>query len=356
MLKTLLLILSIVFASSICKATEPVRNLSGAYWTSPIMSIEQAESLAQQAIVIVDMENLKNNKKSLLTLKKINPSIKIICYSNPMEFFSSMHERPIQEKWLKESLKHPEWELKTGNGKPAIFWNQMKMMNLSSLSALVNGKTYSEWLVDKLLTEVLNDPIWDGYFIDNGGGNISWLYKDSTHQLDIDGDGIADDEQRIDQAWYEGIYGFLKTIRETKGEDFIIIANKGSVEMMDILNGRMFENWPNDYLGDNENEGWNQSVANAQSMVEDHGSKMVIFQIQNPVNLKFALASARLLDNVYVIVGQDNKNYYDDFDFDFGPALDSVMRDEHGNYFRNFEKGVITVNPRSKEVKLKSYQ
>lgn len=359
MKKLLKLILAITFiiigfSSSTCKREVPEKTLSGAYWTSPIMSVEQAKSLARHALLVVDMENMVNNKKSLLLLKKINPRIKLICYSNPMEFFSPMKsDRPIQDSWLKESLKHRGWELKTGEGKNATYWPGMKMMNMSSLCPLSQGKKYSEWLAQKLLAEVLNDPIWDGYFIDNGGGNISWTHENSS-QIDIDGDGISDDPEKIDKAWYEGLHSFLTLIREAKGSNFILIANKGSVEMMDLLDGRMFESWPNDYLGDKRNGGWDQCLINAHEMIEQYQARYTIFQVKNPGDLEFALASARLLDSVYVFVGQDNRNFYDIFLYDPGKSQ-SVAMDSVGIFYRDFERGRIIVSPGDKKVNFKSY-
>lgn len=340
--------------SNTCERVVPEETLSSAYWTSPIMSKGQAESLAKYSLVIVDMENLINNKKSLLTLKKINPKIKIICYTNPMEFFSPMKSgRSIQERWLKESLSHPGWELKTGDGKNAIFWPGMKMMNMSSLCPLSQGKSYSQWLAEKLLSEVLIDPIWDGAFFDNGGGNISWLYENAPYQLDIDGNGVSDNNIMIDGAWYTGLHNFIKSIRDSKGSNFILLANKGSVEFMDVLDGRMFEDWPNNYLGDKKNNGWDQCMVNAKSMVENYHAKYVIFQVKSSSNLEFAVASARLLDNVFVSVGQDNRNFYEIFYYDPGQPK-ALAIDSSGLFYRDYSKGKVIVRPATKEVQFKS--
>ena len=45
----------------------------GVYYTSPVMSREDAENLARFHLVIADMENLVNNPENLKFLKKLNP-------------------------------------------------------------------------------------------------------------------------------------------------------------------------------------------------------------------------------------------------------------------------------------------
>lgn len=322
---------------------------TGAYWTAPVMDEGQVEMLAKHDLLIIDIENMTNNRRSFKLLKEFNPDIKLICYSNPMEFwFPMVDSRPIQRRWLGEISNFPAWFLKAGDGSQGVFWDQMIMMNLSSTCPKYNGKTYTDWMAEKLLKEVLkDDDIWDGYFMDNGGGNISWVQDGKAFQFDIDGDGVSDDPAYIDRAWYEGVHGFLKKIRKAKGKDFIILANKGSVEMMDVLDGRMFENFPNDYLGSTENFGWNQSMANAKKMIKE-GAKYTIFKVHSENEINLGLASANLLDDVYFMVGQDNPRYYPIFDSNLGEALTDLDTFENSLFYREFENARIVVNPAEK--------
>lgn len=309
------------------------------------MAKEQVRELAKFSLVIVDMENIFNNKASLRLLKRLNPNIKLVCYSNPMEFFVPMIPgRPIQKRWYQEVQEYPLWVLRRNDKSEAMYWPGMTMMNLSSLCPRYNEISYSQWMADKLLAEVLDDPIWDGYFVDNGGGNISWLYANSYSQLDIDNDGMPDARSKIDQAWEEGIRSFLKRIREAKGKDFILIANKGSVEFMELLDGRLFENWVNDYLGSKTNGGWDQCLENAKRMETEFGAKYTVFQVRSSTELEYALASAALLDHVYVAVGQDNYRSYPAFDLMPGQALGPYWQ-VGDTYYRKFENFRVVVRP-----------
>lgn len=319
------------------------------YWTSPVMSIEQARDLSKFDLVIVDMENIFNNKKSLRLMKSLNPNLKLLFYINPMEVYvPSLSERPLQTKILKELKKYPNWFLKRSNGDQAVFWPGMKMMNISALCPLYNNKTYLQWYLEIISKEVLDEKIWDGLFFDNGGGNISWLY-DGSYQLDINGNGLADLNKAIDEAWYKGIHYFLSEVRKKKGNGFVILANKGSVEMLDVLNGRMFEFWPNDYLGLKINEGWNQCYLNAWAMEKEFSADYIIFQAKLADNLDYLIASAILLDNVYVAVGQDNPRTYSNFNLKTGKALDSAW-EQDGVFYRDFENLRVIVRPSQKSA------
>lgn len=323
-----------------CEEYLPNDIKTGSYWTSPVMNQTEVRELAKHDLLIVDMENGINNRQSLKLLKTLNPRIKLICYSNPMEFFKPMPDnRPIQSRWLKEVEENfPHYFLKLADGSPAKFWPGMVMLNLSNYS------DFGNWMAEKLLSEVLSDPIWDGYFMDNGGGNISWVIPNNRlHRLDVDADGFSDANQKVDDAWYQGIYQFLFKIRTAKGKDFIIISNKGSVEMMDLVDGRMFETFPCDYLGSKENFGWNQSMKNAKEM-EAIGAKYTIFQGKEK-DLNLILASALLLDNVYVMIDHNNSFFYPIFDLKIGEALDSCQTFQE-RYFRTYDGGNIEVNPK----------
>lgn len=337
------LVMVLIFCLSSANSCEeylPNDIKTGSYWTSPLMNQADARELAKHDLLVIDMENAINNRQSLKLLKMLNRNIKLICYSNPMEFFSPMPDnRSIQTRWLEEVEEtFPHYFLKVADGSPAKFWPGMTMLNMSNYS------DFSIWMANKLLAEVLSDPIWDGYFMDNGGGNISWVVpNNSPHRLDVDADGISDSNEKVDNAWYQGIRNFLSSIRDAKGEDFIIIANKGSVEMMDLVDGRMFETFPCDYLGSKEDFGWHQSMKNASEM-EEMGAKFTIFQGKEK-DLNLILASALLLDNVYVMIEQNNNFFYPIFDLKIGGAIDSCQTFQE-RYFRAYEFGSVEVNPK----------
>jgi len=320
---------------------------SAAYWTYPLLTVEEADILSPYGLIIIDLENGLNNHASLERIKKNNPDAKLICYSNPIEFFDPVgDDRLLQKEWSQTvEKKYPQWYLKTAAHSAAIFWPGMVMLNLSALCPKYDTPEYGEvnygqWMAEELLN-ILADTIWDGYFMDNGGGNISWLYQ-GTSQIDANNDLAPDDSTALDCAWSQGVSEFLQKIRLTRGKDFILLANKGSVEFMDILDGRLFENFPCNYLGGTKDNGWHRSMFNSLQT-----GQYTIFQVADDENLDFVLASALLVD-AYVAIGQDNLRTYPQLFQKLGQPWGKAMRMD-SLFFREFENGRVEVKPAAKK-------
>ena len=364
-IKLSLLCLLLIFSRSAKAENYPVK--SAGYWTKPTMSLEETQNLAKHDLLIVDLENQFNNYRTLLSLKKLNPKLKLICYSNPMEIFLTKYgNRPWQNKIIEElTINRSAWLLKTitpikkpaNNWKRlktfilklpdkeenyAIFWSGMIMTNMSSACPKINGEIYSNWISKKLTAEILSDPIWDGYFMDNGTANISWIHPNN---IDIDGDKSADNNKLVDQKWQQGMENFLRQIRRLKGKDFIILSNKGDLNFLNQVDGKLLENFPNDYLGDKWSGGWRQCLQNAKIT-----GKYTIFQV-NRSNINYGLASALLLDNVYIAISQDDAGYFLELEVNLGLPL-SPYENRGGIYYRKYQKAEIMVNPLKKIGKI----
>ncbi|MBD3248376.1 hypothetical protein GF382_03765 [Candidatus Falkowbacteria bacterium] len=319
----------------------PERPKLAVYWTSPVMSENEADSLARFHLVIADMDNLANNPKSLKRLKRRNRDLILLCYSNPMEFWDRPYkDRPIQNQARAEVLAdRQEYLLKQPSGKSATFWNNMQMLNLSVNCPAVKGQKYYEYMAEFLLKNVLSDPIWDGYFMDNCTGHIAWVGDyGGNNGIDADNDGHRDDYDTLDRAWYEGTVNFLSHIKQ---ENFLILGNKGAVEFLELVNGKMFEEFPNDYLGDKKAGGWYQCLKNYDSI----GSYSVIHARQIPNNPKhrlFVLSSALMGDGYYAYA-QDFFRWFPEYE-DIGKPLQKVKILD--NVFeRQYEKATVRVWP-----------
>jgi len=330
---------------------QPYSIKSVEYWTYPVLTLQEAKDLAPYSLIIIELDNLFNNRASLARIKELNPQAKLICYSNPMEFFSPVgDDRPIQKKWAKlVEEKYPNWQLKTAAGGAAIFWPGMIMLNLSAACPTYNipgyGQVnYTQWMAQELLS-ILADTLWDGYYMDNGGGNISWLYQESTTQIDADNNGRPDDQAVLDSLWSQGIHDFLSQLRTARDLDFLLLANKGSLEFLDVLNGRFFEGFSCDYLGDKKDGGWHQCLANAIKI-----GPLTIFQVKNDEDLEYGLASALLID-AYIAIGQDNLRHYPQLNYDLGKPVGVPMK-LNNLFFREFEHGRVEVRPDLRQGKV----
>lgn len=337
-------LLLVMFLGGGCSTIRLAENPKIAeYWTSPHMSEEEAAKLANFHLVIVDMENLVNNPESLRLIKKLNARTKLLAYSNPMEVWGpKVSHRSLGKEILGVIKRNPKWWLKDLKGEPVVFWNGMRMLNLSTACSKVDGKRYNQYIAQFLLERVLSNDIWDGYFMDNSGGNVSWINKGL---IDADNNGVKDNLDILDRQWAEGIEEFLTIIRQAKGSEFIMIGNKGSLEFLDILNGKMFEEFPNNYLGDKKADGWYQSIDNYQ-LTGAHSIVHAKHRSNDEFRL-FVLASALIHDGYYSY-GQNSGKLFPEYQ-DIGAALGPAEEDENGAWHRKFAKAEVIVWPSKKK-------
>jgi hypothetical protein len=346
----ILLVLALISMNS-CQVQHykyPIKT--AAYWLSPTMSKANAKNLALYSIVVADEENLINNPHSLKIIKRRNKDVKLLCYTNPMEIFNPMvPDRPIQSTMAKEILeKYPQWLLKISDGENATFWPGMTILNLSTDCPKINGKTYVEYIAEKKLI-ILKNKVWDGSFEDNNGGNISWVYLGQKFQIDADNDGKNDIPDSLDYKWSIGVQNYLTLIRSGMNDTKLIIGNKGSVEFTDLVDGRWFEWFPNDYLGGKKNFGWDQCMINAEKT-----GAYTVFHVR-PDDFLFGIASSLLVDNVYVAVAQNDAEIHPEFNIQLGKALDKAQYNDTC-YFRNYEKGRVEVRPWNREGKINLFK
>lgn len=313
------------------------------YWTAPTMSEEEALRLAKFHIIIADMENMVNNHKSLELLKKTNPKIRLLAYSNPMEFFSPMvTNRPMQKKLYDDvRTTKPEWWLFQPNGSPVIFFRGMKMLNMSINCPVIDGYRWNRFVAKFLIEKVLFDPIWDGYFMDNSGGNISWVARGN---IDSNNDGIRDNPADLDLAWSEGIKEFLTMIRNAKGPNFIMIGNKMTLEFLDILDAKMAEEFPNNYLGSKKADGWYKTMENY--LASGKYSLVHALQIANGPEHRIFVISSALMGDGYYGYGHNLTLQFPEYR-DIGKALGPAQQNP-GLWIREFEKATIKVWPEEK--------
>ncbi len=353
--------LMFLFGNGLSAQTDNYPIKSAGYWTKPTMGINEIINLSKHDLLIVDLENKFNNYKTLQALKKLNPKLKLICYSNPMEIFLTKYAtRPWQNKVIDEIVNnYSPWLLKIitpiqttqsslleilaakilnapkYQESYANFWPGMIILNMSAVCPKIEGKNYSAWMANKLNKEILSDSIWDGYFMDNCTANIAWSHPGL---IDIDGDKQNDSDLEVDKNWKQGIANYVSNIKKGKEKNFIMIGNKGDLNFLDKTNNKFFENFPNDHLGDKWAYGFRQCLKNADKM-----GNYTVFQA-NRTNIKFVLASALLLDNVYVAVSQDDGGYFPELNINPGKPI-GPYQEKNGIYYRQYEKADILVDP-----------
>ena len=263
---------------------------SAIYWTQPTINAAEATIIARHDLAIVDLENLFNNPDNLRAIKRINPQCRVLAYVNFFEVWQSPVPpyRPFGTR-LSQTItsQFPDWLLVKADGQSASFWPGMQPLNLSDLCPVIQGYTYTRYMQEILLENILNDRVWDGLFLDNLFDKMSWL-----GYLDLDRDGQVDDTRTIDFQWYRGVSQFLSGIREAKGERFQIWGNHLSLFFKDKIDGRFLEDFPT------QDWCWEEAIAISEQLPS------TIFQGKGR-NIDLAFNSSLLLDNSYFCFSQN---------------------------------------------------
>ena len=132
------------------------------------------------------------------------------------------------------------------------------VLNLSTLcpkatvDAAVGPETWGQYNA-RITSSLLEDPVWDGVYIDRSDPDPSSLLgPDSAHYLGgalartIDPDRsntIVTDYSGFDSAWDAGIRSYESQLRAAVGDSRLIIVNTG-MPNYDLLNGNNFEGFP----------------------------------------------------------------------------------------------------------------
>lgn len=132
-----------------------------------------------------------------------------------------------------------------------------------------------------------------------------------------------------------------------------MIGNKGSTDFLDVFDGKMFEEFPCNYLGDTKANGWYQ----CQENYVQTGPYTIIQAKQrpnDPAYRTFILASA-LMGNGYYAYAQDFYRYFPEYAKDVGKALGPpVMSD--GFWERKFSKATVRVWPEQEKGEIEYFQ
>jgi hypothetical protein len=124
-------------------------------------------------------------------------------------------------------------------------------MNFSEYCPVVNGQTYTDYLVDWMVNNALASGVWDGIFIDDliariNPHIINYRNPDSF-DFDLNRNGERDETSaEVSEMTRAATLGFLQQLREKLGDTALIIGNSSANPDLctaPYLNGFMFETW-----------------------------------------------------------------------------------------------------------------
>jgi len=305
------------------------------YYLDCFMSDQNSQlvsALSKYDLVILDMEMSEINPTALLSIRQLNPNVKLLAYMTCQEISTNI-PNPIYQP-LRYSLRNSiqdEWWLRTATGEHTSFWQGTWMLNCTPFCPEVNGFTWIEHFADFINNNVLNNPLWDGFFLDNCWSIVPY----EIANIDCNNDGIVDNRDWLDSQWILGMEAMLNQFR-IQNPTKILIGN-GGYEYGQYLNGVMFEGW--DYNNPNFEFGYDWSTfMNMYNNIEDTfvPPVMNIIQAMEPngfladiSHFRFTLTTALMGSAYYAIdLGPSDHSdtwWFDEYDSDLGEPLEGFV-------------------------------
>lgn len=324
-------------------------------WFDWDMPDHELERLAQWDVVVLDMDQQGRYPQKVRRLRELNPNIKILAYIDSCNIAAA---RFVQESWFPGyALAHsiPEsWYMHRGRSRVGI-WPGAWMLNVTDRSPTdAQGRRWNDYLPEFIEKEIWSTGLWDGIFLDNALDNATWF---AGSGLDITGDGIAESNAEVDQAWKAGWQKMARNLRTRLGSDALIMGN-GSVQHAGVTNGILFENFPR--------YGWTNGLRDYQSSIRTNNAPTIAAINSNPNNvnnpgdyqlMRFTLGSALMGDGYYSFDFGDRDHgqtwWYDEYDAGLGAPMGAAQRIQplpagtevrEGVWWRDYEQGGVVVN------------
>ena len=369
------------------------------YWKAQQFTPSQVDSmlklLARWDIVAVDANVAWFAPDYLRKLKKLNPRVKILAVIGAGAggywrwMLTDGLEAPNRPGWITPEVvsfvrKQAEYYGITaqdsnesfflhygntpGNSKPPeqrrwILWTSEVRSgdDWPGMNPNSDWSTYLPHLVkDKLMSTGLFDGVWYDCFLET-----MW-----APNLDIDNDGIGDSLNFVNQKYREGMTRLLQITRELLGPDAIIIGNPGSEwsansPFFNYANGHIQEcalgiqSWSNrDFAKVWEVYERNMQTPAPPSRInwidaDTNNVKYDPFDTNLPPTelqkMRYGLSIALLDDGYYGFdIGNEFHNtiwWFPEYDANLGLAKGKAQKRTDGTWIREFQNGVVVVNP-----------
>ncbi len=300
------------------------------YFLTDRLNDSERDQLSRWPLIITGWEVQYNSQKQLQALRQGTPGI-ILPYLASNEFpIKNAAVPPFDRLW--SSLDESDW-LYTPAGDYVQFWEGCRTFNLTQ-------RTTAEKLAAFVL-ENLDPDLWDGIFWDNIWHDVEWY---NNGDVDADLDGQPDHMVKFSHDWTRNELYLLGSSRLALGRDKAIIANVGGQNLGQwIVNGRMFEDFPN-CLGNPSTANLNKLLRMYLEYCEDVVSPQLVIvhssgQMSDSTAVRFGLTFTLMGDGYFAYdEGPSNhhclwwyESYYSPLGQPLGPAFQ-----ENGVWIREF--------------------
>lgn len=225
-----------------------------------------------------------------------------------------------------------------------------------------NMRRFPEWLAKRNYEIFFKDRIFDFWFIDNffdkpRVGSADWMSKRVN---------ISSKDERILKAYREGYISHLNEAKKLAPE-MIFIGNVDSElsakEYRYQLNGALLEGLMGYSWSLETWAGWHSMMERYHNVFENLiFPKIVVFcVIGDPNNKQFfryAYTSSLMNDGYFSFTDINNEYgsvvWFEEFDFNLGKPFDKAQKKpwKENVYRREFEKGIVYVNPGTNDFEL----
>jgi hypothetical protein len=336
-------------------------------WDPPEEPTEYLKTLARWDIIAIPYPLYIYAPKAIQQIKRLNPRIKILAFIWVGES-DATEMRPAQSS-------NESWYLHFGNVPGS--YQTPEQRRIGFMTETMPGCWYmnpaSGWatyLPNYVYTNIMSSRLFDGVFYDNIFENVgSWF-----NNVDIDNDGVIDSNDIVNREYNNGMTIILKLTRELLGPEAIIMGNPGAEWSANspyfmYANGQLQENalGTSDWSTHEFLKIWDIYQRNMQNteppfrmhwIVPDTNGQL--FDNINPnlpsielQKMRYGLALT-LLD--YAYFGFDSGVpwhcqlwWFPEYDANLGMAKGDAQQRNDGTWTREFENGVVLVNPTNDE-------
>ncbi|OGL65941.1 hypothetical protein A3B21_04700 [Candidatus Uhrbacteria bacterium RIFCSPLOWO2_01_FULL_47_24] len=319
------------------------------HWT---ISDQEAQELSKFDLLILDAEAQERSRPQLQELRKLNPNIIILAYVPAGEIrrdVSSLAQiAPLRYK-LGTSVPDV-WYLKDAAGERRSFWPGTWIVNITG--------EWNEYLPQFVAQNILNTGLWDGVFYDNAWDEIVHFARGVP---DVNGDGAQDDAQEANKKWQAGLRAIFANTAALVPDKFVM-QNDGVIYAPSV-HGVLLENFPR--------KGWSRYTQDIKTIRTRALQPAIPILNATTFNtgarddfraMRFGLASALASDAFYSFDFGDQDHgqtwFYDEYGVFLGEAIgpspyplprgEGDRRSGEGIVRRDFEKGIVLVNPTEK--------
>jgi len=304
------------------------------------MTFDEAEQLAKWDVLIIDMDVATYSPQSLRRLKEINPNIKLLAYlaSQEIRGDSCKLDGTLRQNLCQRICKNC-W-LKDRYGRKISWWPGNPIIDVTNAS-------WQKALPKFIEEEIIDPGYWDGVFLDNVWGGITFLNK----TVKLQNRYYTSKNKRVDTLWVAGMRKLLSNVKQTLGPNKILIGNGGDA-YSDLLSGVFYEHFPS--------SGWDQMMSKYLAV----GKVGVAMLNANNANqpgedyqkMRFGLTSSLLGNGYYSYDLGDLSHqqlwWYDEYEVDLGLPLGAAVKLDNGVWRRDFERSIVLVNPTGQTVHL----